>query len=338
MRQSKPMTAHTMIRNGDAGGDLPLRREGFTLVELLVVIAIIALLLSILLPALGKARDLARNVVCASNSRQLSIASMTFAQDHNQYVQTSSTDLLWKNSGTKPSSLKYYDVFPDTSSDPGRIKDWASALVPYLGGEFDEVFEDAEKSISKIYRCPSDQNVKGLDGGYRIYNNVQDNSEQFPLSYGVNADVTSVVISGRGKWTSSQTIDPYSGSASLGKPIAGNLTRIGFPSDTLLYADCGTQPDNGSGGNLLVANNAILVYTGSSWVTSTEGERGTLAGVWNPSNFAKFRDKLPIEGTPEDQGGNDRHGSRINIAFADGHSETIKEQDAARVRLSPLDF
>lgn len=56
-------------------------KEGFTLVELLVVISIIALLVSILLPALSRARISAKKTVCKSNLRQWCIASMTYALD-----------------------------------------------------------------------------------------------------------------------------------------------------------------------------------------------------------------------------------------------------------------
>ena len=58
------------------------RRHGFTLVELLVVIAIIALLLSILMPALQKVREQAKFIPCGSNLRQFHMAFMLYANDN----------------------------------------------------------------------------------------------------------------------------------------------------------------------------------------------------------------------------------------------------------------
>jgi len=60
----------------------PKRTNGFTLIELLVVVSIIALLVSILLPALGKARQQAQSVICQTNLRTIGQAEITYAVEN----------------------------------------------------------------------------------------------------------------------------------------------------------------------------------------------------------------------------------------------------------------
>ncbi|MGB0767158.1 MAG: type II secretion system protein [Phycisphaeraceae bacterium] len=67
-------------------------RKAFTLIELLVVISIIALLIAILLPALGAARDSARKIQCLSNVRQLNVAWQTFPVDNKGVLVNPSSD------------------------------------------------------------------------------------------------------------------------------------------------------------------------------------------------------------------------------------------------------
>jgi prepilin-type N-terminal cleavage/methylation domain len=68
-------------------GPVPRCGTGFTLIELLVVIAVIALLIGILLPALGKSRETARTTICVANMRQIGVGATSYALESN--------DKLW---------------------------------------------------------------------------------------------------------------------------------------------------------------------------------------------------------------------------------------------------
>lgn len=70
--------------------------RGFTLIELLVVIAIISLLVSILLPSLNKAKELAKRSVCASNFKNIGTAMVTYAEDNNAKYPSGRAD-HWPN-------------------------------------------------------------------------------------------------------------------------------------------------------------------------------------------------------------------------------------------------
>jgi prepilin-type N-terminal cleavage/methylation domain-containing protein/prepilin-type processing-associated H-X9-DG protein len=74
----------------------PDRARGFTLIELLVVIAIIAILASLLLPSLSKAKAAAQKANCLSNLRNMGMAMLLYAQDHGDLIPRGNEPLWWQ--------------------------------------------------------------------------------------------------------------------------------------------------------------------------------------------------------------------------------------------------
>ncbi|MBN1490103.1 MAG: prepilin-type N-terminal cleavage/methylation domain-containing protein [Phycisphaerae bacterium] len=133
-------------------------RKAFTLIELLVVVAIIALLISILLPSLAKAREQAKRIACAANLKGISTATLTYAEDSKGFLPAYDPAVF--NGGTLPASLQVARV--------GFERIWSlSELLKQNKGDpqsntrayYQLVANDM--TTAKMYICPSAQGTVG---------------------------------------------------------------------------------------------------------------------------------------------------------------------------------
>lgn len=128
-------------------------KNKFTLIELLVVIAIIAILASMLLPALNKARKTAKKAMCAGNLKQIGSALINYSNDYDGIIF---------NGG-----VKYWDKYHTF-----KVIGWPTLLGPYLnyGSDYLEA-HDKIKALghNQIFFCPSGNDRPYSVNRYRSY-------------------------------------------------------------------------------------------------------------------------------------------------------------------------
>lgn len=127
--------------------------SAFTLIELLVVVGIIALLIAILLPALRKARDAAKQTVCLSNLRQLGGVAFLYANDNKGHFPARPANAPW------PPQVPYWPGYSATDADTREL--WLNYLTGYTVDH-----------TSPVFYCPFNEDPSLINSYAGAWNNL----------------------------------------------------------------------------------------------------------------------------------------------------------------------